>query len=195
MRGQAHTLEAVAAGLIVLASVIFALQVTAVTPLSSSTSSQHIETQQARMAEGILVSELENGTIKPTLLYWNSSSSRFHNASRDGYNSGGPPTPFGGVLNRTFLDRGYAVNVNLYYPDGDGNRQLEKLVNLGDPSDNAASASRTVTIYDDANLRDADLDETDETVTNSSSSHFAGDFDDSSELFTVVDVEVVVWRM
>jgi len=54
--------------MLLLASVLFALQVTAVTPLTGSTSSQHIENQQASLAEGLLATQVENGSIVPTIL-------------------------------------------------------------------------------------------------------------------------------
>jgi F0F1-type ATP synthase membrane subunit b/b' len=73
-RGQAFTLEAVVSAVLLLTAIAFALQVTIVTPLSASTSSQHIENQQAAVSDGLLAAEAENGTIKETLLYWNSGS-------------------------------------------------------------------------------------------------------------------------
>ena len=198
-RGQAHSLEAITAGMLLLASVLFALQVTAVTPLTGSTSSQHIENQQAALAEGLLAAEAANGTVVPTLLYWNGSN--FHGAQGDGYHSGGPPTAFGGVLNRTLGDRNIAFNVNLYYAaDASGGNETafnradrRKLVDLGSPSDHASTATRTFTLYDDDRLRDANGDPG--RTLNESGDYFADDVDDDGPLYNVVEVEVVVWRM
>jgi len=191
-RGQAHTLEAVAAGMLLLASVLFALQVTAVTPLTGSTSSQHIENQQAALAEGLLASEAENGTVVPTLLYWNESASGFHNTSAGVYRSAGPPTTFGSVLNRTLGERNIAFDVSIYYVRQNGERERRALVNLGEPSDHASTARREFTLYDTDRVIAADGTEL-ETLENTS--YFAPDAAPNSRLYNVVEVEVVVWRM
>ena len=192
-RGQAHTLEAVAAGLLMLASVLFALQVTAVTPLTGSTSSQHIENQQAEMAEGILASEAENETLVPTLLHWNDSGNRFWGADERGYQTGGPPTPFGETLNRSLRDRGIAVNVDLYYIRKNGQRERQQLVHFGRPSDHASVAHRLVTLYDDDQLRGSNGALTGKPLTEAA--YFAPDIDPDGPVYNVIEVEVTVWRM
>jgi hypothetical protein len=188
-RAQAHTLEAVAAALILISSLVFALQVTAVTPLTGSTSSQHIENQQAAVAEGVLAAAAENGTLVPTLLHWNESAGNWHGASEGGYARGGPPTAFGSTLNETFLDRGVVFNLRVYYIH-DGNRKRERIVNLGEPSDHASTARRTVTLTDDDPLRDPNG-----STTLANASYLMSDADPDGALYSVVEVELVVWRM
>lgn len=197
MRGQAHTLEAVTAALLLLGAVLFALQTTAVTPLTASTSSQHIENQQAAVAEGVLVSAAEEGTLKPTLLYWNESASGHWNADYLGaYTRAGPPTALGETLNGTFLERGIAFNLNVHYVQN-GQQRAHRVVNFGEPSDNAVSATKTVTLYDDDVLRAADRSRT--TTTLAATDQFYVDDDaaatQTSGVYNVVVVEVVVWRM
>jgi len=58
-RAQAHTLEAFAAAILLVAALTFALQATAVTPLSASTSNQHIENQQRAVATDLLATSAE----------------------------------------------------------------------------------------------------------------------------------------
>ena len=192
-RAQAHTLEAVAAALILVSSLVFALQITAVTPLTGSTSSQHIENQQAAVAEGVLAAAAENGTLVPTLLYWNESASNWHGASADGYARGGPPTAFGSTLNETFLDRGIVFDLTLYYVDDDGDRRRERIVDLGEPSDHASTARRIVTLRDDDPLRAPNRSASDTTLANAS--YPVSDADPEQSLYSVVEVEFVVWRM
>ena len=189
-RGQAHALEAITAGMLLLASVVFALQVTAVTPLTGSTSSQHIENQQAKLAEGVLAAEAENGTIVPTLLYWNESG-RFHGADSDGYHSGGPPTAFGNVLDQTLRERNIAFDVNVFYIRANGERERHQMVDLGSPSDHASTATRSFTLYDDDRIR---YQNGSVGATLENASYFVPDVDDGP-LYNVVEVEVVVWRM
>lgn len=190
-RGQAHTLEAFTAALLLIGGVVFALQVTAVTPLTASTSSQHVENQQLQVAEGLLDSAVENGSLKRALLHWNESSGTFSKTGSEGYYAtGGPPTTFGHMLNRTFRDRGIAMNVNVYYLTEGGGTRSQRMVHFGAPSDNAVSARRTITLYDDDTMTGPSSG-----GLNDSDSYFAPDIAPSSGYYNVVRVEVLVWRM
>lgn len=191
-RGQAFTLEAFTAGIVILGGVVFALQVTAVTPLTASTSSQHIENQQQQLAGGLLDSALENESLHVALLHWNDSDGRFHKTDDDKgyYTLGGPAdTTFGAMLNRTFGDRGIAFNVNVIYLRTNGGLAREEMVNSGIPSENAASARRTMTLHDDDNLTGP----TNKPISNSTT-FYAPDIATDSSLYNVIRVEVVVWR-
>jgi hypothetical protein len=193
-RAQAHTVEAFVAGIILLASVVFALQVTAVTPLTASTSSQHIENQQEAVATGILASAAANGTLEPTVLFVNNSTGRFHGDTFDGmYVSGGPPTAFGDTLNESFLDRGIAFNLYVHHATSERTMRRQTVVRMGGPSDNAISARRTVTLYDDDVLYAADGSKTTHTLADSGTFYAADQH--VGPLYNVVEVEVVVWRM
>jgi len=192
-RAQAHTLEAIAAALILVSSLVFALQVTAVTPLTGSTSSQHIENQQQAVAEGLLATAAENGTLRPTLLYWNASTENWNGATDDGYVRGPPPTDFGAVLDDALSDRGIAFDLSVYYVDANGDRQRLPIVDLGEPSDHASTARRLVTLSDDDRLRAADGSPTADTL--GDSAYFVEDADPDQNLYAVVEVELVVWRI
>jgi len=197
-RGQAHTLEAFSAAIVLLGAIVFALQSTAVTPLTASTASQHIENQQSAVADGLLDAAAANGTLKPTLLYYNNSSGCFHGALFCGgyaYANGGPPNRFGESLNRTFLDRGIAFNVNFIYITEGGNLGERRMVRFGQPSDNAVSVRRTVTLYDDDRLLDEDGEPTDLRLDETEDGFWAPNRAASDSVYNVVHVEVVVWRM
>lgn len=189
MRGQAHTLEGIAAALVVVLAVTFTLQATAVTPMTASTASQHIETQHERAASGLLETARSNGTISPTLRYWNESGATFRNASDRGYYVGTTPdTAFGTMLQSTFGDRAIVFNVNVYYVTRDGDRRKRRVVYKGNPSSDAVAVSRYVTLYDDQRLTgDPDA------PTLENASYFVPDA--PGPLYGVVEVEVVVWRM
>lgn len=200
-RGQAHTLEAVAAAVIVLGSVVFALQSTAVTPLTASTASQHIENQQGEVGKGLLDAAAANGSLKNVLLYWNATSGCFHNSTAcpsHAYTDGGPSIAFGKTLNETFRDRGIAFNLNVVYVDEDqfGNRELARrqVVNFGRPSDHAVKVSRTVTLHDDDVLLDENGNPTNTTLAESDS-YFAPNLNEKGGVYNVVHVELVLWRM
>lgn len=211
-RGQAHALEGVAAGILLLAGLLFALQSTVITPLSASTSNQHIENQQEAMAEGLLTTTAEDGSLKEALLFWGqeqSSQYQFHCASGEfRYYTGDPadslcdasvpdylpPTEFGRQLKNTFGE-GIATNVRVQYLDS-GAEKSQKVVFQGDPSDNAVRATTTVVLYDGDRLLASDGSEG-PTLKNAEAAYFAPDqFDGAGEeIYNVVRVEVIIWRI
>ena len=150
-RGQAHTLEAFAAAILIVAGLTFALQATAVTPLSASTSNQHLENQQRAVATDLLETSAANGDLRAAALRWDPNRSSFRASGTPGpFTAGGPPNGFGQALNRTFGDARIAFNVELRHGPRYG--ESTPLVDMGSPSDNAVTATRTVVLTDDANL-------------------------------------------
>ena len=193
-RGQAHTLEAFMAALIVVSGVLFALGATAVTPLSASTSNQHIQNQQLVAANDLLAASAANGTLRESAVYWNATANGFEGATDGGYyTAGGPPTPFGAALNETFRDERIAFNVYVGYWDGASPRQ-RPMVYMGSPSDNAVTASRTVTLFNDTALT-APGETRNVSVASAAGDFYAPDVAPGNELFNVVEVRIVLWRM
>ncbi|SEV96245.1 DUF7288 family protein [Halobacterium jilantaiense] len=192
MRAQAHTLEGVAAALIVVAAVAFTLQGTAVTPLTASTASQHIETQHERAAASVLETSRGDGSLSETLRYWNASGGEFANTSEDGYYVGDPPnTTFGRALAATFGgDRAIAYNVNVYYVTDDGDRRQRRVVYTGAPSADSVGSTRTVTVYDDQQVVNERGTAVGPSVENAS---YLGP-DTPGAVYGVYTVEVVAWR-
>jgi len=197
MRAQAHTLEAVAASIVILASVVFALQVTAVTPLSASTASQHIENQQQASAAGVLDAARENGALDAAVRYWDETNGTFHGTAGAGYTTDPEVnrTALGRMLLDTFEARGVAFNVYFAYPTDTGTLVRERFIYRGEPSDNAATATTTVALYDDDPLYDANETTTNVTVNGSSTYDALIPPESSTGLYNAVRVEVVVWRM
>lgn len=199
-RGQAFTLEAIFAAILILSAAVFALQVTAVTPLTSSTSSQQIQNQQAAVANGFLDAAEERGELRENALFWNETSRRWHNTGAPGTYVSGPPTSFGEHINDSFLSWGVAVNVHVEYytPPDNSSRRIskdEQLVDMGAPSENAVTSERTVILYDDDVLRDENGDKTAKTLNAHSDSFYAPDASPSTEIYNVVTFRVTVWRI
>lgn len=188
-RGQAHTLEAIIAALLLLSSVVFALQVTAVTPLSASTSNQHIENQQQASADGILSMTKESGALRESLLYWNASGG-FHNTTVEGYYTRTMPTEFGAILERSFGDRGIAYNVYVVHPTNNGIERT-RMIYRGEPSDNAVMASREVVVTNETRLLDHEL----KRGNRINESNFYATNIGSGGYYNTLRVEVVVWRI
>ncbi|AFK18882.2 hypothetical protein HFX_1168 [Haloferax mediterranei ATCC 33500] len=206
-RAQAHALEAFVAATVLLASVTFALQVTAVTPLTASTSSQHIENQQAAVADGILTAAAENGTLKRTVLFTHPENGSFYDSGAEGYYvDGGPPTSFGAMLDQSFLERGIAFNVYVHYLRDREVRRTTRLVYMGDPSDHAVSRTRLVSLDDNDTLykpgtgpggadRAVRSRDTLRSVDDAADETYFVQDGSSGPLYALVNVEVVVWRM
>lgn len=194
-RGQAITLEAVIAGMVLLSSLVFALQMTAVTPLSASTSSQHIENQLEASAEGVLAASVEDDSLKRAILYFNESAASFNNANFQGYYAGQPPDiEFGRTLEWAFDRRGIAYNIYLTYDVGGTDRE-RTMFYRGEPSDNAVSASTIVVLTDDDPLYEGTPTAEPRSVTVTDPNFYADDQSTGNRLFNVVKVEVVVWRI
>lgn len=185
MRGQAHTLEAIAASLLLVGGLVFALQATAVTPLSASTSSQHVENQQQAAAEGALAVALEEDAVRVAVLNWNASNASFYGSPGDTsyYANGAPSNQFGDIFARTFNPRGVVFNVYVVYESSGDQRKRRRMVYRGQPSDNAVSASVSVTLYDDDPL----YNDTQERVVVNDESHTF----DGSSTYLLGDAPVV----
>lgn len=190
-RSQALTLEAVTAAILLLVAVGFALQITAVTPLSASTSSQHLENQLQSSTEGILASTAETGALRSSVLYWNESTAEFNGSGEATYYRSGPPdNEFGTALANSFSDRNIAYNVVVHYQTETGEQRSQRMIYQGSPSDHAISASRTVLLQDTDNLTGSQNIEV-----QSSSSFYAPDSASGEIFYNLVRVEVIAWRI
>lgn len=193
MRAQAHTVEALVAAILILGGLVFATQATAVTPLSASTSNQHIETQQQATVDGLLATAARNGTLQEAVLHWNvSDDGHFAEVPDQGTYAQGPPNAFGKALNQTLRDRQIAFNVNVRYTDENGAVDSEPMVRMGEPSDNAVAATQTIGLYDTSNLTAPDDDRSLDQLADGE--FYVDDVDENSRLYAVVEVEVIAWR-
>lgn len=199
-RAQAFTVEGFVAAFLLLASIAFAIQMTAVSPLSSSTSSQQVENQQAAMARGLLDSAHADGILVPALLHWNGTRESFHDTAPGTlyYTRCATPTAFGGSLERTFENAELACNVNLQFLHADGSLATHRLVYEGVPTDGAVRVVTPVTLYDDDVLYDETGAPTSTTLAaleaDANATFYAPDADPTGPVYNVVRVEVVVWR-
>ncbi len=197
-RGQAHTLEAVVAAMLVLVGIGFALQLTAVTPLSASTSNQHLENQLEATGQGVLASAAESGDLGRAVRYWNGSTRQFHGADNGAYYTTNlAENAFTRALQEAYGPRNVAYNVYVVYHTDDGTTERQRLVFQGRPSDHAVSASRTVTLTDDDELLDPDGTTNGTTLAEGEGFYApdAGTGSDQRALYNHVRVEVVAWRV
>ena len=119
------------------------------------------------------------------------STEEYYDAERlTYYTNSYPPNEFGNITERAFDGRGLAVNVLVYHNESE---EPSRMVYRGEPSDNAVSASRTVTIYNGSKLA---APGTSTTVENATSFDEVVPYDGTGgTVYNVVRVEVTVWRM
>jgi len=198
-RGQAHTVEAFIAALLLVSGLLFAMQATAVTPLSASTSNQHIENQQRALTGDLLSTAAEDGTLQEAVLYWNASRGAFQDSPDQGYyTDSGSQNTFLSRLDDTLAERRIAYNIRLrvHNTTGTPSRRTVSMVEMGRPSDNAVTASRTVTLYNTTLLTGGDKQSLADVETDPDASFYAPDADPDSELlYNRVEVRVTTWRM
>ena len=190
-RGQAHTLEAFTAALLLVTGLIFATQATAVTPLSASTSNQHVENQAAIAAQDVLSTSEASGDLKSALLYYDDGFVGAENR----YYTGLPNAthPLHDPLREAFDVRRIAFDVDVYYPAADGNGiDRTRLIDMGTPSDNAATASTRVALYGDDRFGASGQYVL---ADDGPGEYFAAPVGGGDALYTVVEVRITAWQM
>ncbi|WP_331232907.1 DUF7288 family protein [Natronorarus salvus] len=200
-RGQVHTLEAFVAALLLVGGLIFATQATAVTPLSASTSNQHIENQQRAVATDLLAVTHEDGSLEEALLFWNDTEDGFaYTGENRQFYTDDPPEeyahPLADPLSEAFGGTQVAYNIDLIYQNSEdpANTSEQELVEMGSPSDNAVVASRTVVLFDGNGVSAGDNEGT--ALSELEDGEFyAPNVDEDGELYNVVEVRITVWRM
>lgn len=185
-KAQMHTLEGVAAATIMLLVIVYAIDATSMTPLTSSTANVHVETELQVLGQDIL-SALDyaepgyNSKLKNDTLGWNGTEYIW---SGSNYTKKGGTTNLDNnlatILNATLIRQGIAHNVEMTFLANNGTSfSSQRMIYNGDPSDNAVIVSRKIV------LQNSDKPAPD-TIT---------DIDPSTNLYNIVDVKLILWRM
>lgn len=203
-RGQAHALEAFTAAVLLLAGLLFALQATAVTPLSASTSNQHLENQQRAMTADLMAVMEHDGALEEAVLNWKDGG--FGEKTNTSFLDGPDPSAliddsvysnpenisrfgeFGARINETLVDEGSSLNVYVIYENDDGVKEWVPIVFMGTPSDNSVVATRSVVLTDGDRLPDGTA------IGSGEGAYFAPDRSPGDPLYTVLEVRIVVWQ-
>ena len=189
---QMHTLEAIMASTIMVMIIVFAVQATSLTPLTSSTANAHIEAQLQTTGQDmldVLDHSLygQNSNLKNDILNWDGDeyvwggdsyvSRRNTSTSLD--------SSIEDMLTYIAVPRGIAHDVQFTYMSETGRFSTRLYIYNGDPSDNAVIISRKVL------LSDSDIAGFPLFMANTS----IGDIDTSTEMYNIVDVKLTLWRM
>ncbi|WP_440953519.1 DUF7288 family protein [Methanococcoides sp. FTZ1] len=191
---QMHTLEAIMAATIMVVIILFAVQATSLTPLTSSTANAHIESQMYMMGQDMLTAldyapHGQSSALKDAIINWNGEPYVWNGTNyQSDYNKNNSLNgPIVDMLELVVVKNGIAHNVEFTYStvsEFDGYSEYQqKLDNYyiynGDPSDNAVIISRKVL------LSDSDVKTTTKIP----------DIDDTTALYNIVDVKLTLWRM
>ncbi len=176
--GQAYSLEGIASAILLISAVLLAINATAITPLTASTSNQQIEEQNRILAEDMLDSTSENNEIHDYLEDYDGETETTVNDWRDSN------IQFKQTMYNSFdVDNNIAYNIYITYETQTGEMVTEQTVDQGEPSDHAAMASRNVVIHDYM------IEDEDDTYIDSI------DNNDDQSVYNVVEVKIELWRM
>lgn len=207
-KGQVYTLEAFAASFLLLLAVLFAIQSSAIAPITESTSTRDVEQQQQYIAQGVLETTDEPGDLRKMVLYWDINKESYHNSGDNGVydvrNSNSlsdalPNNKFGDTVDTFMLDKGIAANVNLVYytenSDGTFSQETRSLITMGTPSENAFTASKTIPLFDDDTFVNEDNSSSGQKLKENEEDFYIKDVDSSSNTYNLVRVEIITWKI
>ncbi len=180
---QMYTLEGAITAIMMIALIVFIVQASPLTPLTSSASHQQVESQIETSGSDLLIvldyvpegetySPLKEALIDWTGVEFNGQSSTYPDSVND--------TTF--VLNRTLLADGTAYNLviaYLYLDDNTTKWDSRAMLWNGRPSDNAVLVTRKVVIHDEDAI----------------SASFIPDLSPNSSFYNILDVRLTLWRM
>lgn len=188
---QMHTLEAIMAATIMVVVLLFAVQATALTPLTSSTANAHIESQIYIMGQDVLTAldyapYGQDSDLKEMILDWNGemyvwNGTHYKSDFNESNLLDGPEVE---ILELIAVRNGIAHNVDFTFKEGNSTKTWAYIYN-GNPSDNAVIVSRKVLLSDsDITSPISYEDDTD-----------IADIDGTTALYNIVDVKLTLWRM
>jgi hypothetical protein len=184
-KGQLHTLEGVAAATILLLVIVYAIDATSMTPLTSSTSSLHTEYEIRALGQDVLnmIDYAEpgyNSALKNSILQWDGNE-YIWNGSAYIIKGGTSPltnSSLAAILIATLTRQGIAHNVAINFLDN-GTPVSRNMIYNGDPSFSAVVVSRKIVLQN--------------TDSNNPGNPIK-DIDPSTNLYNVVDVKLILWR-
>ncbi|WP_445474697.1 DUF7288 family protein [Methanococcoides methylutens] len=188
---QMHTLEAIMAATIMVAILIFAVQATALTPLTSSTANAHIESQMYVIGQDMLTAldhapYDQNSDLKEAIIEWNGEMYVWNGTHyQSDYNkSNSLDGSVVDMLEFVAVKNGIAHNIEFMYNDEDSTN-TEAYIFSGQPSDNAVIVSRKVLLSNSDIVNSTSYEATTDIP----------DIDTTTALYNIVDVKLTLWRM
>ncbi len=193
-KAQLHTLEGVASASILLMVMIYAIDATSMTPLSASTASVHEENELGTLGQDILnmldyTEPGYNSKLKDDVQMWDGKEYMWNGS---GYLDRNDDTRsltnnLTAILNATLVKQGVAHNVVITFLDyGTLHPETANMIYSGDPSDNAVIVYKKIVLQNVAVAGGAETEDEDSMIK---------DIDTQTNLYNIVDVKLVLWRM
>lgn len=202
-RGQAYTLEGVAAAFLLLLATLYALQAVILTPITVGSVDEGTQSRLRAEAADVLqvTADRETEDLTYHVLHWSPLDRTFAGADspRVGYGSQGPPGEFGQFLEESFDTRGRDYNLLVRYRQNETtDAGVQRMVYQGEPSRSAVVATYTLTLYDDMRLTGparstTTIEEMDTNATNNEDGYFYVPDVAEGPVYNVIEVRLVVW--
>ncbi len=192
-KAQLHTLEGVAAATLILLVILYAIDATSMTPLTSSTAGVHMESELRSLGTGIL-NTLDytepgyNSKLNYDISGWNGSQYVWNGENYVGLIDSATflNDNMTDLLRAVLVNESIAHNVELTYITIQDNMTISArsiMIYNGDPSDNAVIISRKLLLHD------GDINVT------LNPYNPISDIDSSTNLWNIVDVNLILWRL
>lgn len=205
-KAQLHTLEGVAAATIILLVIIYAIDATSLTPLTSTSSNIHIEKELEFMGQDILntldYSEPGYGSkLRNDISNWSGGSYTWNGSAYIVPNTNIVlNNSLTSIIIQTLNKRGIAHNVELTFIDNSSFLPITKnMIYNGDPSNNAVIVSRKIVLQNrgskNGTLQQNDDRGKDEFNVIIKENETIKDIDQSTNFYNIVEVKLVLWRM
>lgn len=181
---QIYTLEALMALLLIIGVIVFTVQATSLTPLTSSTANAHIEAQLQILGQDMLNSldyaeYGQDSPLKKDILSWNGT---YYTWDSQNYRAKSgivlTNSSTAKLLETVAVKKGIAHNVELSWIEENGRVKTMPYIYNGEPSDNAVIITKRVL------LSNSDLPNI-----------IIQDSDASTDFYNVIDVKLILWRM
>jgi len=203
-KAQLYTLEGLAAAAVLLLAVTYALNAFVVSPTSDV--NPGTETNQ-RVAEDLLTNAVNNNAegsnntkLKELLLNWDATAGSvgFKN-STDGvyYYEGKDPDPegleFGEDIQNIITETGISYNLYATFRKGNSSTGRLPIVDNGEPTTSALSASRTVILLDSDNITKTTAPGNKVNLSTTKRYPIPKDPSRSTDVYNQVQVRITVW--
>jgi hypothetical protein len=194
-KAQLHTLEGVVATSLLLMVIVYAIDSTSMTPLTSSTSNVHMDTELEVLGQDIL-NTLDytepgyNSNLKNDVLNWTGDQyvwdgTEYLENNNDPVNATSLDNNLTEILSTTLARQGIAHKVEVSYLLISDNITVssppEEWIYAGVPSNNVVVVSRKIVLYDNDNF-------------NPVNPIWDIDIDPSTNLKNIVDIRLFLWR-
>lgn len=195
-RGQTFTLEGVIGAVLVLASVVLALQAVNIAPVASDGVDSRNDRLETR-TEDLLAAAADSDALRTTVTCVGPTGDPETGLA----NPNDPRTQFGELLNQTLAQNGDEFVVFVEYRDADGlaRTRLYPSGDINAPTD-AVSVSRQVTLYDSDPVHRVATDscepDSDGTTLAEEDQFYidrSADVDETTNLYNTVRVRVIAW--